>query len=359
MIERDDRRACERVLLLAIVLAFLASFGCAAPPAHRATDARGADAVALAGSAHALEPPPPLAVVTAVGTVGMTVGDLDRSVGFYTTVLGFERVPEAASAGDESCRRTEGHRVRLRLGDEILELTQYARPGRPVPADSRSLDGWFQHVAIIVSDIDRAYQRLQAHHVRATTVGPPQRLPDSNPPAAGIAAYYFKDPDGHPLEILHFPADKGAPKWHRGTDALFLGIDHTAIVVRDTERSLRFYRDTLGMRVTGGSVNLGSEQEHLSGVPGARVEITSLHAANGPGIELLEYLAPRGGRPLPADVRVTDLFHWETVLVTADADAGAAAARVGAVKPQIARAFDVRDPDGHVMRLIEENESCR
>ena len=39
------------------------------------------------------------------------------------------------------------------------------------------------------------------------------------------------------------PPDKGNPKWHRGRDRLFLGIDHTAIVISDTEASLRFYRD--------------------------------------------------------------------------------------------------------------------
>jgi len=55
------------------------------------------------------------------------------------------------------------------------------------------------------------------------------------------------------LEILEFPPDKGSAKWHRPTGNLFLGIDHTAIVVSDTDASLRFYRDLLGMCVAGES----------------------------------------------------------------------------------------------------------
>ena len=134
----------------------------------------------------------------------------------------------------------------------------------------------------------------------------PQRLPDWNLAAGGIRAFYFKDPDSHVLEVLWFPPGKGHAKWRRA-DALFLGIDHTAIVVADTERSLACYRDALGLAVAGTSENWGPEQERLNNVPGAHLRITTLHAPAGPGIELLEYLAPDDGRPAPADARANDL----------------------------------------------------
>ena len=126
----------------------------------------------------------------------------------------------------------------------------------------------------------------------------PQLLPKTIPNAAGIRAFYFRDPDGHPLEILQFPPDKGDPKWQRANGRLFLGIDHTAIVVKNTEASLAFYRDVLGFRVAGESLNFGTEQEHLNNVAGARLHITGLRSGRGPGIEFLEYLAPTDGRPV-------------------------------------------------------------
>ena len=87
-------------------------------------------------------------------------------------------------------------------------------------------------------------------------------------------------------------------------------------MVDDTNASLRFYRDTLGMQVAGESENYDVEQEHLNNVFGARLRITALRAAKGPGIELLEYLAPRDGRPAPVDLRANDIAHWQTTLVT-------------------------------------------
>ena len=310
-------------------------------------------------------------LVRGVDAVGVTVADMDRSVEFYSKVLSFEKVSDVEVAGAEY-ERLQGvfglrmRVVRMKLGDETLELTEYLAPrGRPVPVDSRSNDRWFQHVAIIVSDMDQAYRRLRAHKVEHASSGP-QRLPDWNKNAGGIRAFYFKDPDGHPLEILQFPPGKGDPKWHRAGGRLFLGIDHTAIVVADTDASLRFYRDLLGLKIVGESENYDTEQEHLNGVFGARLRITALRAPSGPGIELLEYLAPRDGRPMPPDARANDLTHWQTRLVTGDIASAAGsvrAARAPFVSPGViavpdrglgfGRGFLVRDPDGHVMQVIE------
>src|SRR5262249_26563156 len=142
-------------------------------------------------------------------------------------------------------------------------------------------------------------------------------------------AFYFRDPDGHFLEILQFPPNKGDSRWHRKTDRLFLGIDHTAIVIGDTDTSLRYYRDTLGLKVVGASENHGTEQEHLNNVFAPRLRITTLRAASGPAVELLEYLVPRDGRPIPYDSKANDLWHWQIKVQTSSADAAARALRVG------------------------------
>ena len=307
--------------------------------------------------------PATVPLVEQVGAIGMTVSDMDASVDFYSRVLSFEKVSDVEVTG-EDYERLQGvfglrmRVVRMRLGDELIELTEYLTPkGRPFPADSRSNDRWFQHIAIITSDMDKAYALLRQNKVEHASTGP-QRLPDWNKNAGGIKAFYFRDPDKHWLEILQFPDGKGDQKWQK-KDRLFLGIDHTAIVVSNTEASLKFYRDTLGLQIAGTSENYGTEQEHLNNVFGARLRITSLRAGSGgPGIEFLEYLAPRDGRPVPADARASDLFHWQTTLIvnTADTFAKRLATEVVSLNDKrlgFSKGLLVRDPDGHVMALIE------
>ncbi len=352
--------------------------GAPSPVAARFRLAFAAAAIAFATAAAAVAGPASFAwaadaapSVGAVSAVGITVADMERSLPFYTDVLAFETISDVEVWGDDF-ERLEGvfgaraRVVRLRLGDEFVELTDYLAPeGLPFPVDSRSNDQWFQHIAIVVSDMERAYARLREHRVAHASTGP-QTLPDWNPNAGGIKAFYFKDPDGHALEVIWFPKGKGDPRWQRPTDRLFLGIDHTAIVVADTERSLAFYRDLLGLRVAGESENYGTEQEHLNNVFGARLRITGLRAASGPGIEFLEYLAPRDGRPRPGDAAANDLIHWQTILVAPDADgaarrlsaAGSSFASPGVVTLNRAdlgfdEGFLVRDPDGHALLVIE------
>ena len=309
------------------------------------------------------------ALVEGVNAIGITVSDMDRAVNFYSKVLTFEKTSDTEVTG-ENYEHLEGvfglrmRAVRMRLGDEFIELTEYLAPkGRPIPVDSRSNDRWFQHIAIIVSDMDKAYARLRQNKVEHASSGP-QRLPDWNKNAAGISAFYFKDPDGHPVEVLQFPPDKGLEKWHRPTNKLFLGIDHTAIVVWDTDASIKFYRDLLGMHVAGESENYGTEQEHLNNVFGAHLRITALRGAIGPGIELLEYLAPRDGRAFPSDEQASDVVHRQTVLLTRGADAAARqlqSSRVNFVSSGVvanqtgqlgfSKALLVRDPDGHAIEI--------
>jgi catechol 2,3-dioxygenase-like lactoylglutathione lyase family enzyme len=334
-------------------------------------------AFSLCGCARVTDQPDvaPQAATARVETVvsfGMTVLDVDRSVEFYSKVLSFEKMSDVEVAGTEYERLTGvfGLRmrvVRIKLGEEFLDLTEFLAPrGRPVPFDTRSNDRWFQHVAIIVRDMDEAYQHLRKHKVEHASSGP-QRLPDWNKKAGGIKAFYFKDTDGHHLEVLQLPPDKGDPRWHKKTDRLFLGIDHTAIAVAETEASLSFYRDRLGLKVVGESENHGTEQEHLNNVFGARVRITTLRTTKGPGIELLEYLTPRDGRLAPHGSQANDLWHWQARLRTTQLGQVADALRGSAgrlVSPSIVALSDdqlgytkgllARDPDGHALLFTDK-----
>jgi catechol 2,3-dioxygenase-like lactoylglutathione lyase family enzyme len=310
--------------------------------------------------------------VVAVESVGMTVSDMDRSIDFYTNVLSFQKVSDVEVLGTEyeQLQGLFGVRLRvvkLQLGNELIELTEYLTPkGRPIPIDSRSHDRWFQHIAIAVSDMDKAYQHLRKYKVQHASTAP-QRIPDTNKAAAGIRAFYFKDPDGHNLEIIYFPPGKGDPKWQNSTNRTFLGIDHTAIVVSNTATSLKFYRDLLGLKLTGESTNYGTEQAHLNNVQGARLHISGLRSISGPGIEFLEYLEPQDGRPLPADAKPNDLTHWQTTLVVQDISAITKQLQIDRstfISPAIVtipgqilgfkQGILVRDPDGHPIRLVKK-----
>lgn len=66
------------------------------------------------------------------------------------------------------------------------------------------------------------------------------------------------------------PENKGNPLWHRPGLQEFVGIDHTATTVRNTDESVRFYRDLLGLTIACGMFNMGVEQEFLDSLSGAR-----------------------------------------------------------------------------------------
>ena len=304
--------------------------------------------------------------VTNVGCPSISTASLDGAVAFYTKVLGFhilkiEDSTSSARLAPAVSPETKAETAELSLGDECLNITEYSSPrGKPFPYDSRANDFWFEHVAIVVSNIDEAYAQLKAAHAGFVS-NVPQTLPQWNKEAAGIAALYFRDPDGHYLELIHFPAGKGQPKWQLRSTKTFLGIDHTAIAVSDTRSSIAFYRDILHFRIAGGSENYGSEQEHLSGVFNAHVLITSLRAESGIGIELLHYVTPSSGRSIPANLHVPDLACWQVPL---EVESGSPSVneseelqKMHWIKLPTANRTDreaawIKDPDGHLLELI-------
>jgi catechol 2,3-dioxygenase-like lactoylglutathione lyase family enzyme len=117
--------------------------------------------------------------VKRVAMIGFTVSDMDRAVAFYSDVLTFEKVADFRVNGAsydhlEGVFGTNMRIVHLRLGEQIVELTQYVSPpgGRPIPVPSRSNDLWFEHMAIVVSDMEKAYEVLQRPQVRQISPEP-------------------------------------------------------------------------------------------------------------------------------------------------------------------------------------------
>jgi len=314
------------------------------------------------------------AQVKSIGPIGITVKDMNTSVKFYSVVLGFKKISDEEITGDDY-ENLEGvfglniRVVRMQLGDEQIELTDYLTSGgRSIPENAKANDLSFQHIAIVVSDMDQAYAQLRKLNIEFVSTAP-QTLPKTIPPAEGVKAFYFHDPDKHNLELIYFPEGKGQAKWHVKTYKIFLGIDHTAIGISNTENSLLFYQKLLGIERKGESFNFGTEQEHLNNVQGASLHITGLRSPEGPGIEFLQYLKPGVGKPYPDDTKANDLWFWQTALYVNNVeglynklqDAGFKFVSTELTHLQTKdgkhiKAFIVRDPDGHAM-LIEESGS--
>ncbi|MEC5212887.1 catechol 2,3-dioxygenase-like lactoylglutathione lyase family enzyme [Polaromonas sp. CG_9.5] len=286
-----------------------------------------------------------------------SVADLARAIDFYVEALGF--ACESLICTDGGAPRC----ARLRLGEESIELCEWAGAEAldVVRQDTSVASAGFQHVAIVASDMDAALSRLSRLAPTPISSGDAVRLPAS---AGGVTAYKFRDPDGHPLELISFPAGTGNPKWQRvQSNQPTLGIDHSAISVGNVERTLAFYTAGLGFALTSRQVNSGVGQDRLDGVSGVVVDVLGLTPAGveTPHLELLGYRQP-APQPRTRHVAIekdpSDRLVWRAQDVDAivarlasmprlDAGGGPAFMQLGAGE------WLLRDPDGHLMVLRE------
>lgn len=212
----------------------------------------------------------------------------------------------------------------LALGGTRLDIAK--AEGKPYPGD---VPGWsclFQHVAVAVSDMDAAMLRL--HRIaswRPISLDGPEHLPANT---GGVTAFKFRDPEGHPLELISFPDEPPSP-------SLFLRIDHSAISVAETSRSEAFYR-RFGLAVTFRSLNKGLEQQRLDALPHAEVDVTALNFLSEarPHIELLCYRGAFEREAPPADIH--DVAATRLVMIAPGEPAGLS-----------------RDPDGHLIEIVQ------
>ena len=276
-----------------------------------------------------------MTVIARIARFSLTSADPERLARFYGDAFGFE--PVASERQDALPYGVPGQATvhRLRLGLQEIELVGFERAGAPYPAASTSHDGWFQHLALVVSDMAAAHERLSRQGGWQTiSRGSPVVLPKSS---GGVTAFKFRDPEGHPLELLAFPPD-GAPAAWSGQPAgstPCLGIDHSAIVVADEARSLAFYTG-LGLAVSARSSNQGAEQVRLDDAPEVAVGVVGLDPpAVPPHLELLAYHNPpvRSGSAGSADIACT-----RTMVIT---DNASEPVRM------------LSDPDGHRVMLVD------
>ena len=266
--------------------------------------------------------------------------DLPRLRRFYQETLGFaaDGPEQAIPPGELALLGVQGtgRRQALRLGEQRVALDQFDITGRPYPDDGDAASLWFQHLALVVADMAEAYRRVAAY--KPISEAGPQHLPQSS---GGVHAFKFRDPDGHPLELLQFPAGSRPPAW-QGRAAVAgqigLGIDHSAISVTDADASQLFYR-SLGLEPGDRTSNHGPKQQQLDNLAGVKVSVVPMQPALGtPHLELLGYRVPRGaaGPPLQANDVAATRIVW-----------------------QGARAALLRDSDGHIYQVVATPEASR
>lgn len=290
--------------------------------------------------------------------ISRNVADLARAVAFYRDALGFSvieqhRIDDPAWAALLGLPGARAQAAQLRLGAQRLELVAFDPPGRPYPPDSTSADLWFQHIAIVVAEMPAAYAQLCRQRFEPITEGGPQTLP---PNTGDVSAFKFRDPDGHPLELIRFPAGVGAPCWQQAR-GLFLGIDHSAVAIDELSLSVGFYTQ-LSLHVAARSLNRGPEQQKLDHLPEVRVDVIAMQPPSDapPHVELLAYQHPRGRRlhetaanDIAADRLVFEVDDLSALL--GRIDAGGAQPRAVTRLADGRDAFLLRDPSGHRLQL--------
>ena len=303
--------------------------------------------------------------VTQLIRVSITVADLAGTAAFYRDALGL-KIGSEQQLGDPAWNRllgldegTTARAVDVAIGRKILKLVAFDPPGAPYPPERASNDQWFEHVALVTGDITAVWETLMRASPEVITKGAPVLLP---PNTGSVTAFKFRDPEGHPLELIFFPEGVGDPLWHQGTSAGIRGYDHTAIAVMDLDQSLAFYTGLLGFHIGGRSLNTGPEQDRLDGLTGCEVDVVPLQpaAVATPHVELLHYRTPPG-RAATRAVKANDVAAARQVHAVDDLFAlvrGLEAADAPFVSPGIVtlehggKAAAVRDPDGHMIVLM-------
>jgi catechol 2,3-dioxygenase-like lactoylglutathione lyase family enzyme len=272
------------------------------------------------------------ATVSAITAFQLTTTDPQRLARFYQE-LGFTLGDHARIPPDEIALfglEQGGTRLALHVGEQRIDLDSFDDPGCGFPAASTSADLCFQHLALVTDDAAAAWALAAALGAVPISTSGPVRLPASD---GGVTAVKFRDPEGHPLELLQFPPGAATPWLGSG----LLGIDHSAISVANAEASRCFY-EALGLSVGRPTLNEGPTQNVLDGLPQVIVDVLPMKPRRGtPHLELLGYRVPRGrpAGPLAANDVAATRIVWQ-----ADRDAL------------------LRDPDGH-LHLLRAHPGAR
>lgn len=139
-------------------------------------------------------------MITGVYHTSLTVANMERSIRFYTEVMGMKLLWDSKKAGVEfkgpvadlvtGCPGTEQWLVYLNLGEDLLEVIEYTPTGKPL-TDHKASDIGICHICFSTDNIHELHKKLTEAGMQI----------HCEPQNIGFAwVMYFRDPDGIILE---------------------------------------------------------------------------------------------------------------------------------------------------------------
>jgi len=151
-------------------------------------------------------------MIQSIDHLNIVVSDLEKSVKFYTEILGFEKTNSAHLEGDwiDSVAGLKGVVADMALiaapeGEVKMELFQFKSPlGESIPANSLANTVGLRHIGLRVDDIHESYKKLKDAGVKP--LSEPVTIPATVVPQSPVTKtmFYFNDPDGVLIEIAEY-----------------------------------------------------------------------------------------------------------------------------------------------------------
>ena len=319
---------------------------------------------AVSLQAQAPAPPAPAGDVIGVGNFAHIVANLDTSLGFYRDVLGLTVTNTTPFGPNDAVARfghTEGGQSRvavlkvpgLAMGIELIEYKDLPRaPQRP-----HFVDPGAANMALRIKDLDVLFPKIQKYPgVNVlTTGGKPRTLTTPN---GTLHAVFIQDPDGFVVEMAE--AANAAADAVAGSVIAGSAFEAT---VRDSEQSVKFYKEMLGFDMTlGAAFNDNQDMASTAGAPGASFRQSR---ARFPGtvvpFTLIEFKNVQrkelSGRTQDPGTTVLQLMVRDVTALTAKLKAaGVPIVTTGGAPVQVSPALKiaiVKDPNNMLLELAE------
>jgi len=245
-----------------------------------------------------------------INQVGITIRDVEGNLALYRDTLGLKIECDFEASGPAWERVTGIHGVKFRritlkkegIDTGKITLHNFFTPqSRPFPVDRKPYDIGLYDFGFEATNIDKSYKLVIERGFNFdSTVQPVIIGGNTVAREASIQA-----PDGvHVMlaQILYKPSET-----QEEGHIISSEMDHVVLVVRDYERSLRFYRDILGLKPIIETVLEGEPTDLITRVSQARLKVCLLRKekVNAGKVEIIQYLSHKG-KSLPNDTSLYD-----------------------------------------------------